>query len=519
MCLTFLTLRRIKSPGIGPLQLRREFQPDAPKCPNSAGDGFYVIRWRLGFGSFGHVYEAAFIGSDGNVKPRVALKVMEYDEKVVEEVNAQLCCSTHPNVVELYESFPFRTYMIMSMEYCDGSVRDTFFRSSRRTIISESLILLVCRDVLRALAFMHENRIVHRDLKCANILCDPNGLRFKIGDFGVTHCSFRNTRISNVAGTVRWFSPELGQVYKHSLMRSTTPIPEIDYYKCDIYALGICVYEMATSYVPYASMKTEDVIEILTSADFQPPSLKTESTVVYTDEMFSQRDPSLNVDGQKVFNNDEFFKTHMQEIRDFSPEFHNFLAKLLEKNPQKRLNAVDLLEDPYLNQKAEEYEHMYTSEKIWAAQRLDFLAKKAKHTPLTLEESWEFEKLNQPENRIWDDAVRLETKKCNAALLYPPTPSPSTRPSSTPRPRRATWPRSSRRSPPPWPRPSWSSPRTRTCTASSSRRTPSSPPSRRSPSSPRSCWPTTCSSTATLRSAPRTTTPSTATAATTPSSA
>lgn len=122
VCQTFLPLRAIRSPGRGPLQLRRESHKDS----HTDGDGFYVIRCRMGFGSFGHVYEAAFFDESGGVQPKVALKVMEYDESVADEVYAHMCCSTHPNVVELYESFAFRQNLVLAMEFCEGSVRDIF---------------------------------------------------------------------------------------------------------------------------------------------------------------------------------------------------------------------------------------------------------------------------------------------------------------------------------------------------------------------------------------------------------
>ncbi|KAH8860476.1 Serine/threonine-protein kinase PAK 5 [Schistosoma japonicum] len=86
----------------------------------------------------------------------------------------------HPNIVEMFGSYLIGNELWVAMEYLEGGALTNIVT---RTLMSEKQIATVCRDVLRALAFLHDHGIIHRDIKSDSILLSIDG-RVKLSDFG-----------------------------------------------------------------------------------------------------------------------------------------------------------------------------------------------------------------------------------------------------------------------------------------------------------------------------------------------
>ncbi|MCP5041724.1 MAG: serine/threonine protein kinase, partial [bacterium] len=124
----------------------------------------------------------------------------------------------------------------IAMEYVDGTTLKEILR--RRGVISPAGILHVLVQVCEALAYAHENRVVHRDIKSANTMWTRDK-KAKIMDFGLAKVveEVRN-HTTVVSGTPYYMSPEqtLGRNIDH---------------RTDIYSLGVTIFEMATGTAPF----------------------------------------------------------------------------------------------------------------------------------------------------------------------------------------------------------------------------------------------------------------------------
>jgi serine/threonine protein kinase len=109
--------------------------------------------------------------------------------------------------------------------------------------IEEKYIVLIVREVLVALSYLHRQGIIHRDIKAANILLTQAG-KILLCDFGVAaHLQTNSNKRSTFIGTPLWMAPEVitdGKSYDT---------------KADIWSLGVTLYEIATGNPPYFGME------------------------------------------------------------------------------------------------------------------------------------------------------------------------------------------------------------------------------------------------------------------------
>jgi len=123
------------------------------------------------------------------------------------------------------------------MDYCHlGSIRDLFEISG--SSLSEPEIAFVSAQTLRGLTYLHTVKIIHRDVKAANILLTEEG-QIKIADFGVSDVI---GKANDTIGTPLWMAPEV-------INRAAYDA------RCDVWSLGITCIEMADGFPPLHHMK------------------------------------------------------------------------------------------------------------------------------------------------------------------------------------------------------------------------------------------------------------------------
>ncbi|MGP9021922.1 serine/threonine-protein kinase [Streptomyces sp. BR1] len=201
-------------------------------------DRRYELRTRLGSGGMGEVYEAL----DTALGRRVALKMIRSDlagpemrDRFDREARA-LARITHPNTVIVHDVGLHGDAPFLVMELLEGVDLRTLIAESR---LPHALVRAIASGVCAGLNAVHEAGILHRDVKPGNVHLTRQG-RVVLQDFGIAHLldTSRQTMTGMVVGTPSYMAPEA--------VVGDTPATHTD-----LYALGVCVYEMLSGIQPY----------------------------------------------------------------------------------------------------------------------------------------------------------------------------------------------------------------------------------------------------------------------------
>ncbi|XVE58509.1 hypothetical protein DITRI_Ditri04bG0175200 [Diplodiscus trichospermus] len=276
--------------------------PSVPRSPGRAENPVNPgSRWKkgklLGRGTFGHVY-VGFNSESGEMcaMKEVTLfsddaKSKESSKQLMQEI-ALLSCLRHPNIVQYYGSEKVDDRLYIYLEYVSGGSIYKLLQEYGQ--LGELAIRSYTQQILSGLAYLHSKSTVHRDIKGANILVDPNG-RVKLADFGMAkHIAGQSCPLS-LKGSPYWLAPE---VIRNSSGCNLA---------VDIWSLGCTVLEMATT---------------------KPPWSQYEGVAA----MF------------KIGNSKE-----LPPIPDYlSDEGKDFVRQCLQRNPQHRPTAAQLLDHPFV---------------------------------------------------------------------------------------------------------------------------------------------------------------------------
>lgn len=210
-----------------------------------------TVGTRIGIGFFGEVFRGIWNGTD------VAIKV--FLEQDLTEENMEDFCNEisilsrlrHPNVILFLGACTTPPHLSMVTEFMEmGSLYFLIHLSGQKKRVNWRRRLKMLRDICRGLMCMHRMKIVHRDLKSANCLVNKHW-SVKICDFGLskimTDAPMRDTA---AAGTPEWMAPELIR---------NEPYTE----KCDIFSLGVIMWELCTLERPWHGVPPERVVYIV----------------------------------------------------------------------------------------------------------------------------------------------------------------------------------------------------------------------------------------------------------------
>lgn len=247
----------------------------------------------LGRGGMGEVYEAV----DLDLDRRVALKFIA-PELAADADNLQrferearsAAALNHPHIATLYSFERDGTRRFIAMELVEGeSLRDRM----RTGPLPIGEALAIARDVAAALAAAHRRGIVHRDIKPENLMFGDEG-RVKVMDFGLARAALasRITLTGSTLGTAGYMSPE-------SIRGSAGP-------PTDVFALGVVLYEMLAGRLPFPG---DNPMALMYTIANEPP--------------FPLREARPDVPGA------------VQAL----------VARLLEKDPERRMTAADALRE------------------------------------------------------------------------------------------------------------------------------------------------------------------------------
>lgn len=150
----------------------------------------YDLLETIGKGSYGKIIKARR-KSDGQI---VVVKKVALDRLTPQEQNDTLNEMKlmeqldHPNIVKFYDAFLENQTVVIVMEFLEGGdlSRPVKLRAPTQDFLAEEVIWKYCAEIAVGLKYLHDRRIIHRDIKLSNMLVDTSvtGGRVKIGDFG-----------------------------------------------------------------------------------------------------------------------------------------------------------------------------------------------------------------------------------------------------------------------------------------------------------------------------------------------
>lgn len=205
--------------------------------------GRYEIVRELGRGAMGVVY----LGTDPKISRTVAIKTLGYqsfDGKELQELKGRFFREAeaagrlnHPAIVTVYDVGEEADLAYIAMDYAEGRPLSDFGRAGR--LLPLGTVLDVMARVADALAYAHEQKIVHRDIKPGNIIYNPDTGGIKITDFGIAKITDDSvTRTGSVMGSPLYMSPE--QLKGQKVTGAS-----------DIYSLGVTLFKLVTGETPY----------------------------------------------------------------------------------------------------------------------------------------------------------------------------------------------------------------------------------------------------------------------------
>ena len=201
---------------------------------------------------------------------------------------------SHPSIMEVYEVFEDTKKVYIVSEYCKGG--ELFDIISKKRNFSEKEACIIMEQLLSGICYSHKNGIVHRDLKPENILLEDKSrnLEIKIVDWGYATQMKQRERLHEMDGISYYIAPE---------------VLEGDYdEKCDIWSCGVILYILLCGYPPFYGDTDEDIYKQVLKGEYDFPK---------------------------------------EEWQNVSEEAKNLIKKMIEKDPTKRISALEALQDDW----------------------------------------------------------------------------------------------------------------------------------------------------------------------------
>lgn len=259
--------------------------------------GSYIVLSEIGHGSFGRVYKARHLVTEKvfalkvipktKVKTPYLKKLMDSEVRIMKLIN-------HPNVIHLHEYMASATCYYMVLDYCDGGDLYRYINRKPNKCILEKDAIEIFKQIMNGFFELHKHNIIHRDVKSENIFRKDG--QWMIGDFGLAKMG-DETAISYV-GSYEFMAPE---------MLRNGPKSRVNYSsKVDLWSIGCLFYEILFGETPFHYVTTPQMLE---------------------DIQFKSGDA-------------------LKFNREISVSAKDLLRKLLQENPEKRLNWESFFSHP-----------------------------------------------------------------------------------------------------------------------------------------------------------------------------
>ena len=215
------------------------------------GRGGFATVYRVSNQATGRQYALKATSRSSLTKPKI-LQKHRSEVKIQRELS-------HPNVLKIYDFFEDSQNTYMVLELCPGrSVRDIVKSKGH---LNEQETVKILQDVIDGLCYLHDKRIIHRDLKLENFLIGADK-KVKIADFGLSaKLDYDDEKKFTVCGTPNYISPELLNSANNGHS-----------YEVDIWAIGVCAFAMLTGTPPFETKRTRDTYDHIMKCNYRFPS-------------------------------------------------------------------------------------------------------------------------------------------------------------------------------------------------------------------------------------------------------
>uniref|UniRef100_A0A8C1T329 non-specific serine/threonine protein kinase n=1 Tax=Cyprinus carpio TaxID=7962 RepID=A0A8C1T329_CYPCA len=279
-----------------------------PRCRNSVASitdeqphiGNYRLLKTIGKGNFAKVKLARHVLTGREVSRHIFIVIYTGAFKrliLFREVRIMKVLN-HPNIVKLFEVIETEKTLYLIMEYASGGEVFDYLVAHGR--MKEKEARAKFRQIVSAVQYCHQKRIVHRDLKAENLLLDAD-MNIKIADFGFSNEFIIGSKLDTFCGSPPYAAPELFQGKKYDG-------PEVD-----VWSLGVILYTLVSGSLPFDGQNLKELRERVLRGKYRIP----------------------------------FY---------MSTDCENLLKKLLVLNPGKRGSLEQIMEDRWMNVGHEEEE-------------------------------------------------------------------------------------------------------------------------------------------------------------------
>jgi len=247
-------------------------------------DNRYEILELIGAGGMAYVYKALC----HRLNRLVAIKILKEDLANDEEFQRRfytesqaVAMLSHPNIVAVYDVSRSGNTEYIVMELIEGITLKQYI--NRKGLLNWKEVLHFTTQITKAIAHAHSRGIIHRDIKPHNIMILKDG-SVKVADFGIARLlSVQNTLTQEALGSVHYISPEQakgGQIDARS----------------DIYSVGVVMYEMLTSRLPFVGESAVSVaIQHISAIPLSPRDINPDIPIGLEEITMHAMEPDVNM--------------------------------------------------------------------------------------------------------------------------------------------------------------------------------------------------------------------------------
>jgi serine/threonine protein kinase len=251
------------------------------------------------------------------------MKKIKYETDLMKKLN-------HPNITKILEMFEDEKYFLIIMEYINGGNLFSFVKKRRK--LSEKTAKFLFRQIILGIKYIHEQNIVHRDIKLENLLIDLNN-NVKICDFGIGRkLENKKQLLHDQCGTLMYMAPEILLSSKEKGYEG---------FPVDIWSAGISLYIMLSGTLPFNYKNKKKHKKNEGEEDDEEEEEEEESISSSKSKSKKNDDDNFELQYNIVYKEPK----HIEKISD---EARDLLKGLLNKDPKKRFTCEQILNHPWL---------------------------------------------------------------------------------------------------------------------------------------------------------------------------